>query len=142
MPLRELLVPTDGSDTTLHAAEHVLELAATIDATVHVLSVINDILLGPDVRSVLSTENLDQPAHDAVAVVVAAAERYDVPLVHIYVEHGALTDTITTAIDDHAIDAIVIDTTGCRGVKRIFVGGVAEQIVRIAPVSVITVADK
>lgn len=139
-PYENILVPTDGSDTALHAAEHALELAATVDATVHVLSVVNDISLGPDVRSVLSTEKLEQPAHDAVAAVAAAAERYDVSAVHTHVEHGAPTDAIRAAIDDHAIDAIVMGTTGRRGVKRILLGSVAEQTVRTAPVPVLTVA--
>src|SRR6056297_3833147 len=41
-PYENILVPTDGSSAATHAAEHTLSLAASLDATVHVLSVVDD----------------------------------------------------------------------------------------------------
>ncbi len=138
-PYERVLVPTDGSDAALHAARHALELAASLDAAVHVLSVVDDRSLGPDIRSVLSTAELEQPARDAIADVAGVAESYDVPAVHTHVEHGAPADTIASAIDDLDTDVVVMGTTGRQGVGRILLGSVAEQTVRTAPVPVITV---
>lgn len=139
-PYDTVLVPTDGSDAALHAAEHGLALAAALDATIHVLSVADETSLGPDVRSVLSADELERPAREAVEAVAAAAEDYDIPAVHTHVEGGSPADTITAAIDDHDVDVVVMGTTGRRGVDRILLGSVAEQTVRTSPVPVITVA--
>jgi len=139
-PYERILLPTDGSTAAIHAAEHGLELAATLGATVHVLSVVDESSFGPDVRSVLSAAELEGHAEDAVDAVVAAAARFDVPAVHSHVEHGSPVSAITTAIDEHDVDAIVMGTTGRGGVERILLGSVAEKTVRTAPVPVITVA--
>lgn len=141
-PYERVLLPTDGSDAALHAAEHGLELAATLGATVHVLSVVDESSLGPDVRSVLSAAELEEPAHDAVEAVAAAAERYDVPAVQTHVEHGTPAAAITAVIDDLDVDAVVMGTTGRGGVERVLLGSVAEKTVRTAPVPVITVAHE
>lgn len=140
-PYERILVPTDGSDAAMNAAEHALGLAAVVDATVHVLSVVDESSLGPDVRSVLSAEELEGPSREAVADVAAAAERNDVGNVHTHVEGGSPAAVIRTAIDEHDIDAVVMGTTGRRGVDRILLGSVAEKTVRTAPVPVITVPD-
>ena len=54
--IESILVPTDGSAAATHAAGHTLSLAASLDATVHVLSVVDDSVLGLDVRSTVSGE--------------------------------------------------------------------------------------
>lgn len=139
-PYERILLPTDGSDAAIHAAEHGLKLAAALGATVHILSVVDEYSLGPDIRSVMSAEELEKPARDDVEAVATIAERYDVPAVHTHVEHGTPAAAITAAIDDYDVDAVVMGTTGRGGVERVLMGSVAEKTVRTAPVPVITVA--
>ncbi|WP_411966215.1 universal stress protein [Haloferax sp. YSMS24] len=141
-PYEGILIPTDGSKSAARAAEHGLELAAATDATVHVLSVVDDSSLGPDVRSMLSGKEYEQVAADAVADVVSKAKEFDVPTVVEHIEHGAPSDRINTVVDEHDVDAVVMGTTGRSGVDRILLGSVAEKTVRTAPVPVITVAAK
>jgi nucleotide-binding universal stress UspA family protein len=66
-PYESVLVPTDGSAGASHVAEHGLSLAASLDATVHALSVVDDTSLGLDVRSTVSGPE-QQAATDAVVM--------------------------------------------------------------------------
>jgi len=141
-PYENVLVPTDGSDAATVAAEHGLSLAASLDATVHVLSVIDDADLGLDVRSTGSGTESEQAATDAVDTVVAAAETHGVTDTVRHVEHGRPVEAILDCIDANDIHAVVMGTKGRRGTDRILLGSVAEKTVRSAPVPVVTVADR
>jgi len=140
-PYENILVPTDGSPASNAAAKHGLALAAALDATVHVLSVVDDTSLGPDVRSVLSTDELERPAIEAVEGVDAEAGAYELPNVRTNVEHGSPAAVIREYIETGDIHAVVMGSSGRRGVDRILLGSVAEKTVRSAPVPVITVHE-
>jgi nucleotide-binding universal stress UspA family protein len=137
-PYENILVPTDGSTSAARAAEHSLSLASALDATVHVLSVVDETVLGPDVRSTISAER-EQVATDAVDDFVAKAERHGVSNTVRHVERGSPIEVILDTIDANDIHAVVMGTTGRRGSERILLGSVAEKTVRSAPVPVITV---
>ena len=46
---------------------------------------------------------------------------------------------VDAAVQDPAIDLVVIGTHGRTGIKRVFLGSVAEQVTRHAPCSVLVV---
>jgi nucleotide-binding universal stress UspA family protein len=141
-PYENLLIPTDGSPASTAAARHGLALAATLDATVDILSVVDDTSLGPDVRSALSADELERPATEAVEAVVAEAEEHEVAHVETRVEQGPPAEVIREYIEANEIHAVVMGCSGRRGVDRILLGSVAEKTVRSAPVPVITVHDQ
>ncbi|MGQ4556853.1 universal stress protein [Halobellus sp. GM3] len=138
-PYETILLPTDGSAGASHAAEHGLSLAAALDATVHVLSVVDDTSLGLDVRSTISGQERERAATDAVDDLVSEAETRGVSNSVRHVEHGSPIEVILDTIDSNDIHAVVMGTTGRRGSDRILLGSVAEKTVRSAPVPVITV---
>jgi nucleotide-binding universal stress UspA family protein len=138
-PYENVLIPTDGSDGSIHAAGHGLALAAALDATVHVLSVVDDTSLGPDVRSAVSGQDNEQTATDAVEDVMSEAKTHGVTNIVRHIEHGTPIEGILDTIDSDDIHAVVMGTTGRRGADRILLGSVAEKTVRSAPVPVITV---
>jgi nucleotide-binding universal stress UspA family protein len=139
-PYETVLVPTDGSGAATHAADHLLEFAGALDATVHVLSVVDDSALGPDVRSAIAGKESEQAAGEAVDAVVSAAEAHGVTDVVRHVEHGRPTEVIFDCIEANDVHAVGMGTTGRRGTDRILLGSVAEKTVRSAPVPVMTVA--
>jgi len=140
-PYENVLIPTDGCDAATHAAEHVVELAASLDATVHVLSVVDDSALGPDVRSTVSGKESEGAATDAVEAVVSEAETHGVTNTVRHIEHGAPAEVILDCIESNDIHAAGMGTTGRRGTDRILLGSVAEKTVRSAPVPVMTVRE-
>jgi nucleotide-binding universal stress UspA family protein len=140
-PYENILIPTDGSAGAAHAAEHGLSLAAALDATVHVLSVVDQTSLGLDIRSTISGREREQAATDAVDDLVSEAETHGVSNSVRHVEHGSPIEVILDTIDSNDIHAVVMGTTGRRGSDRILLGSVAEKTVRSAPVPVITVGQ-
>jgi nucleotide-binding universal stress UspA family protein len=137
-PYEHLLLPTDGSDGATVAARHGLALAASLDATVHVLSAVEEPTLGLDGRSTSPEADLEAATATAVDDVVADAEDRGLKAVS-HVERGAPADVIRETIESHDVDAVVMGTTGRSGIERILLGSVAERTVRTAPVPVITV---
>jgi nucleotide-binding universal stress UspA family protein len=137
-PYGRILLATDGSASARRAADHAISLAASLDATLHVLSVVDDAGLGPDVRSTLSAD--ETSAQEAVETVAADAAERDVATVT-RVEHGAPATRIGEYVDDRSVHAVVIGTAGRSGVDRILLGSVAEKTVRSSPVPVVSVRE-
>jgi nucleotide-binding universal stress UspA family protein len=140
-PYENVLIPTDGSTAATHAADHLLELAAALDATVHVLSAVDDSTLGTDVRSTVSGKESEQAATNAVETVVSAAEARGATDIVRHVEHGTPSEVILDSIESNGVHIVGMGTTGKRGTDRILLGSVAENTVRSAPVPVMTIAE-
>lgn len=136
-PYDRILLPTDGSSGAARAEEHALSLADVLDATLHVLSVVDDARLGPDVRSTVGKREREA-AKSAVDDVVEEAERRGVET-DAHVADGEIDEEILACIDANDLHAVVMGTTGLRGVDRVLLGSVAEKTVRSAPIPVITV---
>ncbi len=126
-PYENILISTDGSPSANHAAEYGISLAAALDATVHVLSVVEERSLGVDVRSTVSGEEREQAATDAVDDVVTEAKTRGIANTVRHIEHGTPLEKILDTIDSDDIDAAVMGTTGRRGTNRILLGSVAEK---------------
>ena len=140
-PYGNILVPTDGSSAATYAADHLVELAASLDATVHALSVVDDSALGPDVRSTISGTESERAATDAVDAVVESAESRGVTNTVRHVARGTPVEEILDCVESNDIHLVGMGTTGRRGTDRILLGSVAEKTVRSAPVPVMTVAE-
>ncbi|AQL42024.1 hypothetical protein BV210_04510 [Halorientalis sp. IM1011] len=137
-----ILVPTDGSEGALAAADHAVGLAERYDATVHVLAVVDvdevalttptDVNVG-DLKSTLRAS-----AQSNVDEIVSRAERADRPTeeaILVGVPHRAIVDYV----EDEGIDLIVMGTHGRTGVRRVLLGSVAERVVRTSPSPVMTI---
>jgi nucleotide-binding universal stress UspA family protein len=137
-----ILVPTDGSDHAAAATDHAVRLAAEHGATVHAVFVVdtstNLLTVSRDeVRDALREVGEDA-SERALAAAEAAASDADVPI-HTHVYEGAPSKQILAAVDDLAVDAVVIGTHGHTGLRNRLLGSVSEQVVRHAPVPVVTI---
>lgn len=141
-PYENVLVPTDRSTAAANAASHGLSLASSLGATVHVLSVVDDSALGPDVRSAASAQGSEQDATEAVEDIASEAAARSVESTVTHIEHGTPIEGILDCIQSNDIHAVVMGTTGRRGTDRILFGSVAEKTVRSVPVPAITVAEQ
>lgn len=133
-----LLFPTDGSDGAADALDHVLDIAAAHDATVHLLFV-------ADVTEISATriqgeiiEALKRDGKEAVAEAAARAEKQGVSTVTEVVQ-GEPYSTIVEYADSHEVDLITMPTHGRRGLKRFLLGSTTERVVRRANVPVLTI---
>ncbi|ELY53006.1 universal stress protein [Natronococcus jeotgali] len=131
---QHVLVPTDGSDGTRRAIAHALTIANRFDATVHALSVVPKGPLG----ALENRADATAGARRAVERVEREAARDGVP-VRTAVESGVPHEAILEYVDEEGIDMLVMGTQGRTGLDRVLVGSVAERVVRLADVPVVTV---
>jgi nucleotide-binding universal stress UspA family protein len=99
----------------------------------------------PDVYITASAELRDRLLHDAkerLETVLTEAERKEFSVVS-DVRIGGAGDIIGEFAREMAIDLIVMGTHGRRGLSHMFLGSVAERLVRTAPCPVLTLrADR
>jgi len=128
-----ILVPTDGSDCAAQALDHVVDIAGHYDATVHVLTVV-------DVRDVETAPEGEPFEEAAAAVVDDAAERIgeDIETVHT-VRTGYPDEEIRAYADQIEAGLIAMGSHGRTGVRRFVLGSIAEKVVRLSDVPVLTV---
>jgi nucleotide-binding universal stress UspA family protein len=141
-----VLFATDGSPDAERAAAHAVELAATFDATLHVLSVVDS-----GYRRAYRTEDARRDARTRLAVEAEAAttrvaRRAAAAGVRAVtaVEEGDPAETIADVADDVDADAVVVGTHGRTGLYRFLLGSVAERVldrVRRSVLAVPTEAD-
>ena len=136
-----ILVPTDGSDHALEAAEHGAALARAFEADLHVVSAVDmQTAVGPFNAGGLEPEIRARLQADAEEKVTAVTEAVEVPAgVRTDVLIGNAVTEILAYCEDNGMDLIVMGTHGRTGVKRYVAGSVTEAVVRKAEVPVLTV---
>jgi len=145
MLAKRILVPIDFSPASEHALDYACELAAKLDATVHVLHVVSVPTLGvPELGAAMTADVIDQMLRDAEAELgrTLAARAGRVKLGEPLLRTGDPRDVILHTAEELRCDLIVMSTHGRRGVARALMGSVAELVVRIAPIPVLTVRTK
>ncbi|MEF8828578.1 MAG: universal stress protein [Haloarcula sp.] len=128
-----ILVPTDGSPGSERAFEVAATLASTHDATVHVLSVVDE--HGP-------TDDWDYDGDSpAEAFIESRTDHLDTDDLSITpaVREGVVHDAVLDYADENDVDLIVMGTHGRTGVRRFLLGSVTEKVVRLADVPVLSV---
>ena len=139
---KNILVPTDLSEGAEAALDYACELAAKLDATIHLINVIGIPVMGvPELGVALTTTMIDsliadnQKALDQLASTKCGRARMGQTLLRT----GDARDVINQAAKELGADLIVMGTHGRRGVTRVLMGSVAETVVRSAPCPVLTV---
>lgn len=146
--VRTILVPTDFSSRTDNALTYALDLARQFGAEVHLLHVIGP-LEGEAYSPLRYTPEAAVLHHDPQKNIYDLLEttlaRHDAEGVEVeLVKQRGMKPA--TAILDYArrehIDLMVIGTHGAHGVRRLWLGSVAEEIVHQAPCNVLVVHER
>lgn len=122
-----VLVPTDGSDAAVTAAQTAFALARQFDADVHAIHVVD-----PD-----STDSAY--AEDVVTAVEEAAVEVGVETTAALVESDDVHRAIVEYADTREVDCIVMGTHGQESLREHVLGSVTERTLGDSPVPVITV---
>ncbi len=138
-----LLVATDFSDTASLALDRALELAVRHESEIVLIHVMQ-----PDLPPLAAPEmvvippNYEEMLRDACSEGLeqaAARVREKGVRVRLFIEQGRAAKEITACADSIGADLILIGTRGNTGFKRLLLGSVAEEVVRIADQPVLTV---
>ncbi|SDZ79054.1 Nucleotide-binding universal stress protein, UspA family [Haloplanus vescus] len=139
-PYERVLVSTDGSDPAAAALDMGVDVARVAAADLHLVSVVDVMNLGVDVRADIQTEALESAARDIVDEAAATATDAGVDPAATSVEFGgSISRAIRSYVTENGIDLVVVGTHGRTGFDRYVLGSVAESLVRTAPVPVLTV---
>lgn len=122
--LTRILVARDFSQGSDAAFRYALELAKRSGAEVHTLFA--EVIHGPVAPPSDEQENGGMLAQDIV-------------LKRAVVRDVAAAPAILQYARDHEVDLIVMGTHGRRGIRRLFLGSVAEEVVRLSACPVLTV---
>ena len=146
MHWKTILVPHDFSSSANHAAAiardeakqhggviillHVIELPHQLDADALVAGENGEMRSLKDFALGKAEEHLGDLAERLGKDGVTAT-----PIVRI----GVPVDEIERAIDEHHVDVIVMGTHGRTGIRKLIAGSVAERVVRMSKVPVLTI---
>lgn len=133
----QILVPTDGSEGAEAAAERGLELAATFDASVHALYVVEEVPAS-DAAPGSYIDAVEGRAARATGNIAERGTALDVDVIEERRE-GTPHEEILDYVETNDIDCIVMGTQGRTGLDRYLLGSVAEKVVRLSDVPVLIV---
>lgn len=136
-----IVVPTDGSAHAILAAKHARAVATAFDATVHVVSVVDeDAATTVFERGDVAEERLAEMRADGREAVESTRAVLDpVRAVETALVEGHPMESILGYVDDVDGDLVAMGTHGRTGVDRYVAGSVTERVLRRAPVPVLTV---
>lgn len=141
-PIRTIVCPVDFSPGSSTATEYAMSLAETLGASVHLLHVYPlGTFVGPDGGLVLTPQMVKQLSEQSLEALRKLAAPYERPgrVVEVHVRDGAPADETVRFAQGVNADLIVLGTHGRTGISRMFLGSVAERIVRTSPIPVLTV---
>ncbi|WP_255191076.1 universal stress protein [Natronobeatus ordinarius] len=120
----DVLVATDGSEVATDAVLQGIDVARAVDATVHVLSVVDD---------------ADRERHEGY-VEATATEATDAGLtVETAVREGRPSSELLAYAEEADVDLVVLGTHGRTGLEQVLVGSVALEVIRDSSRPVLTV---
>lgn len=132
--LNTILVPVDFSPDALHALDVAVSLARRLDASIVLVHVMDSIYLSGRYDS-RRLRALRAEAREEAKRLLAGLEKRRVKP-HVPVRHHLLNGTAYAKIVEIATktsaDLIVMGSQGRSGMKRLFVGSVAERVIRLA----------
>lgn len=139
IPLYErILIPTDGSTVAKRAAEHGVNLAASLGAEVHALYVIEE--GGNPWLSESMEDQMEQAesfGEEIVGDVADLAAEAGVDSVTEITASPAVFEEINEYVEENDIDAIVLGS-GYKGTMGGLLGSTASKVIRTADVPVIS----
>ncbi len=144
LKVRRILYPTDFSATARQALNHALFLAEQFEAELHMLHAVvlhesdprDPERRFPEPSDIL--QNLFTIADSEMAKIVEANRSKTFTLKEASIRGFSAGQVILEYSDTHDIDLIVMGTHGRRGPARVFLGSVAEEVVRLSACPVLT----
>lgn len=140
-PYKTILCPIDFEENSLAALEHARRLAADMGATLHLLHALPILPMLSD-RGMPFTDDEASAEAEAMRRLKEVARRRLGKTPHALHTRVAFVSDIPRSIlnvaGDLGADLIVMATHGRSGLRHIFVGSVAEAVVRNSPCPVLT----
>ena len=132
--VKNILIPTDGSDHSVRAAESGISLAKLLGAQVVFVYVIDTLVLnqlGKTTEQEDAERELRQNGKNYINYVLGFAEQAGVKA-NSLIEKGIPFEKILELVKRLSMDLIVMGTLGRRGAERILIGSVTQRVIEYA----------
>jgi nucleotide-binding universal stress UspA family protein len=138
-----ILVPTDGSESSIHAGHLAFQLASTHNARITLLYVVDSAIVeeiaGATARSTETMyRDLESKGQRYLDYLARLARDRNLEATEV-IRHGIPHGEIADLARERGVDLIVIGRVGCRG-TRCLLGRVAERVIEYAPCPVLVVS--
>lgn len=137
-----ILVPVDGSEHSQYAATHAVDLANNIDAEVHFLHVVSlkqaRHIEVPRIEQGYLHHDLNTMGEEIIAETISPVDEQDVR-VNRSVMTGHPVEEILSCVESQRPDLVIMGSQGKTGLKRMFLGSVAENVARRTTVPILLV---
>lgn len=136
-----VLVPTDGSESTVEVLDHAVDLARRHDATIHAMYVVDERKYHalPEDRRSEAQETLELKGERAVEEIAMRCEEADVD-VQTMIREGLPSEVIVQHAGGTDVDVVVIGTHGSADHERhVKLGSVTQRVIENATVPVFVV---
>jgi len=141
--VKNILLATDFSPTSEAALPHALTIAGHYGSKLYVAHVIcpelTD-LLAPELSPTI-LKQAQEFAQQRMERLLSTGRQQGVPCQPLIGE-GAIWDVLLDMIHQNSIDLVVVGTHGRRGLRKLLLGSVAEEVFRLAPCPVLTVGPR
>ena len=140
---KNILLATDFSPASEAALPHALIIAGQYGSKLYFAHVISTEFsdLRPAETTATMLQNARESAEQKVQSLVKAGRQQGISCQPLIGE-GEIGDVVLDMIRQNGIDLIIVGTHGRRGLKKLLLGSVAEQVFRKAPCPVLTVGPK
>ena len=138
-----ILIAVDGSSYSDRAAQSGIELAKKLDATVILLCAvdISGLVGNAAVGGSMDSEILKAYEGESKEVVNDLAKKY--PYAKKITQEGIPAEVILSTAKKNKVDVIVMGTHGRKGLSHLFMGSVAEYVVRHSTTPILVIpSDK
>ncbi len=146
---RNILVAVDGSHTSDIALQEAIKLASEVQAQLRIVHAVDTVNLNRDTEFPNPAEILDIMLRSgegilrkAERVAREAGIRAETRLIEIDTLGRRVPEAIAEEAETWPADLVVIGTHGRRGISRLFLGSVAEGVVRVATKPVLLIRGK
>ena len=142
---KKILVPVDGSETSLLGLGEAIRLAKNQQAALRLLYVVHDFFVagghGAAVYMGQLRKDLRERGEEILkdAAGIARQQEVDAEARLVETPAGSVGAMIVEEAESWPADLIVIGTHGRRGIRRLVMGSDAEYVVRTTPVPVLLV---
>ena len=140
---KNILLATDFSSASEAALNHAMAIGGHYSSKLYIAHVIGQEftdLLPPEVTTT-RLEHAEELTQQKMEQLVGAARQRGVQC-QTMIGQGAVWNALLDMIRQNDIDLVVVGTHGRRGMRKLLLGSVAEEVFRLAPCPVLTVGPK
>ncbi len=139
--VKKILIPIDGSDYSIRAAEYGISVAKMLDAEIMVVYVMDQIVLDQISKATDREDverDLKKDGQQYINYVLSEAQKEGIKAASLLAK-GRPFEQIVHLAKGLNMDLIVMGTYGLRGAERILIGSVAERVIEYSPCPVLVV---